>query len=246
MSSNLSQNTSVNDVTLHWSQNLFPSLDFETTGTDPLEARVVTVSALVQSPRDGIKFKYEAIVNPGVEIPKEASDVHGVTTERAQAEGIEPVEMLKNLLEFFERIQKHGLPLVIYNAMYDFPLAFAEFDRHGVEYDPAFKKIPILDPLVIDRTMDRYRKGKRKLGLVAAHYGVTLDDAHEAGADSLAAAQVMRAIVEKYPNLKKQSIEQMQEFQRQWNHDYSTRMNAYFVNNNIDMRFDTSRVWPGV
>ena len=49
---------------------------------------------------------------------------------------------------------------------------------------------PVYDPFVIDKTLDRYRKGKRTLGALCEEYGVRLDNAHEATADALAAARL--------------------------------------------------------
>jgi DNA polymerase-3 subunit epsilon len=37
---------------------------------------------------------------------------------------------------------------------------------------------------------ERYRKGKRTLEVVAAHYAVTLTGAHDAAADAIAAGRV--------------------------------------------------------
>jgi DNA polymerase-3 subunit epsilon len=230
----------------HWTEGLFPSLDFETTGIDNKTARIVTVSAATLAPDNEIVHEYGAIVNPGVDIPEEASLIHGVTTERAQAEGRDPREVLVEIYNWLADVYAAGLPLVIYNAMYDFPLFFHEMDRHNLEYDHALKTIPILDPLVMDRALDRYRKGKRKLTNVAAHYRVDLTQAHEARADSIAAALVLRGMIKSYPNLRKQSLGEMQGLQQKWEREYATRMNQYFTRENIDMKFDTERVWPGV
>ena len=52
----------------------------------------------------------------------------------------------------------------------------------------------VLDPRVLDRHLDRYRKGRRTLTDLCAHYGVTLEGAHDAAADALAALEVVRAL----------------------------------------------------
>ena len=53
---------------------------------------------------------------------------------------------------------------------------------------------PVFDPYVIDRVRDPYRRGKRNLGALCKHYGVRLDNAHEATADATAAASLRTAI----------------------------------------------------
>ena len=59
-------------------------------------------------------------------------------------------------------------------------------------------RAPVIDPLVIDKAVDRYRKGKRTLEAAAAFYGVPLDDAHDAGADAIAAGRVAQAIAREH------------------------------------------------
>jgi DNA polymerase III subunit epsilon len=63
--------------------------------------------------------------------------------------------------------------------------------RHGIERSPLAPADfgPVIDPLLIDKHLDRYRKGSRKLVAICEHYGAKLDDAHEAGSDALAAAR---------------------------------------------------------
>ena len=59
--------------------------------------------------------------------------------------------------------------------------------------------MPVIDPLVIDKAVDRFRKGKRTLEFAADHYGVSLPDAHNAGADAVAAGRVAQAMAARYP-----------------------------------------------
>ena len=71
----------------------------------------------------------------------------------------------------------------------------AELDRYDLGTLPP---LTIVDPLVLDRHYDRYRKGKRTLSTTAAHYGIPLDDAHAAHADVVASIGVARAIAGRY------------------------------------------------
>ena len=45
----------------------------------------------------------------------------------------------------------------------------------------------VIDPFVIDKHIDPYRKGKRTLTAVCEHHGVKQTDAHDATGDDLAA-----------------------------------------------------------
>ena len=65
-----------------------------------------------------------------------------------------------------------GLPIVAYNAAYDLSVLEREAERYGLTPLPG--PGPVIDPLVIDKAVDQYRRGKRTLTAAAAHYGVAL------------------------------------------------------------------------
>ena len=63
-------------------------------------------------------------------------------------------------------VRRAASPSSIYNAPYDLTLLNARRVRHGI--DPLELPAPVIDPLVIDKAVDRYRKGKRTLEAAAA------------------------------------------------------------------------------
>ena len=66
----------------HFDTSAMLSFDLETTSANPAEARIVT-SAMVKI--QGRKVdSVELLADPGVEIPAEATQVHGITTEYAR------------------------------------------------------------------------------------------------------------------------------------------------------------------
>ncbi len=71
----------------------------------------------------------------------------------------------------------------------------------------------VIDPLVLDKALDRYRRGSRKLADVCAHYGITLDNAHDASADTLAAIALARALARAYPQIARMTPQELHEFQ---------------------------------
>jgi DNA polymerase-3 subunit epsilon len=170
-------------------------IDTETTGRDSRTARLVTASLIFSVPGEETITK-SWLVNPGVEIPKEASDVHGITTEHAKLFGRDPLEVLAEIATEIEKWVPTGNPLVAYNAPYDFTVLREEFRRHESAFNGDFGKV--LDPYVMDKWLDKWRKGKRDLTATSAHYGVKLLDAHSADADALAAVGVARAILRKF------------------------------------------------
>jgi DNA polymerase III subunit epsilon len=194
-------------MTAPWTSLPLLAIDTETTGISPFEDRVVEVAAVDVLPDGSVTGEWSTIVDPGIEIPEGAAEVHGITTERARAEGVAPAEALAALAErIWQHIDAHrGLAaLAMFNGRFDWPLILEESARHHVDM-PCFAGI--LDPYLIDRMADRYRPGKRQLTLVADHYGVDLgDQAHGALADATAAGQVMWQILDRFPAIGKHSL----------------------------------------
>jgi DNA polymerase III epsilon subunit-like protein len=170
-----------------WWQGRMVAFDLETTGVDPEEARIVTAALALcggGEPTETATW----IANPGVEIPEEAANVHGITTERAEAEGRPAVEVVSAVLDALGTAPAH-LPLVIFNARYDLTVLDREARRHGLLPLTDRRSLFVVDPLMIDKWLDRYRKGSRKLDAICAHYGAVLDGAHDASYDAIAAAR---------------------------------------------------------
>jgi DNA polymerase III epsilon subunit-like protein len=131
------------------------------------------------------------LADPGVEIPEEAAAIHGITTEKARGEGRPVYDVLVAVLERLTVHLRAGLPLVIFNARYDLTVLDREARRNGVV--PLTERgfdLRVVDPLVLDKWLHRYRKGSRKLDAQAEHYKARLDQAHDAAADAVAAARV--------------------------------------------------------
>lgn len=169
--------------------------DLETTGVDVYDddTRIVT-SAFVLKTSEGTKA-HELEMNPGIPIPTQASDVHGITTEKAQ--GFMPyLDGLNRMKQFLDWTLYEGIPIVAYNGAYDISLTRIEFERHGIPLD--WDSLILLDPLVMDRHLEPFRKGGRKLGRVAELYGYDLTNAHEATADCLAALHIAERIIPKF------------------------------------------------
>ncbi|MFC9092781.1 3'-5' exonuclease [Streptomyces sp. NPDC057072] len=187
-----------------WHRELLIGFDLETTGTDPYEARIVT-GAVIEV-RDGQPLgRRDWLADPGVEIPADAVAVHGISTERAAAEGRPADQVADAIADVLVTYWKTGVPVVAYNAAFDLTLLSAELRRHGL---PSLRDRlggaepgPVIDPYTIDRWADRYRRGKRNLEAVCTEYGVALDAAHNAAADALAAARLAGAIAGRHPKV---------------------------------------------
>ncbi|WP_306336218.1 3'-5' exonuclease [Streptomyces sp. KL118A] len=187
-----------------WHRELLIGFDLETTGTDPSEARIVT-GAVIEVKDGETLGRRTWLADPGVPIPAEAVAVHGITNERAAAEGSPAADVADALADVLTSYWQSGVPVVAYNAVFDLSLLSAELRRHGLRslrdrlggIDPG----PVIDPYTIDRSVDRYRKGKRNLEAVCKEYGVLLESAHDAAADAQAAARLACAIADRHPKV---------------------------------------------
>lgn len=210
------------------------SWDTETTGTNPLEARIVTAALIVRGGElEDRTFSY--LINPQVPIPPEASAIHGVTNERAQAEGSAPKDALEEIAETMARAIRYGMPVVAFNTAYDWSVLHYELARHGL---PTMldrldgQPYSLIDPLVLDKQADKYRKGSRKLQAVAAHYGVHLENWHEAEADATAALSITDALFEQHPRLATYDSQRLFLAQQAWREEQQKGLQAHFRKTN--------------
>lgn len=172
-----------------WWEGRLLGLDLETTSPDPEDARIVTAAIVAAGGGEELVTR-SWLVDPGVEIPEEATAVHGVSTEIARAEGVPAAEAVPEIVAELERYAALGVPITAMNARFDLTTADREARRRGVIPLTDRMKILVLDPMVIDRWMDMYRAGPRKLEDLAYHYGAKLEAAHRAEDDALAAVRI--------------------------------------------------------
>lgn len=148
----------------------------------------------------------------------------------SKSTGVRRMTAIAEITEALAEALRAEIPLVVMNARYDLSLLDRECRRHGLPtlterlgHAPA----PVIDPLVLDKHVDRYRKGKRALQALCGHYGVRLDGAHEAGADAAAAAGVARRIGEKYPAVAIPSPRALHDLQEQAAAEQAASFQAY-------------------
>jgi DNA polymerase III subunit epsilon len=177
-------------MSVPWWQGRMCAIDLETTGTDPRTCRIVTAAVVLV----GGSYEMDSrtwMIDPGIEIPDEAAAVHGITTERAQTEGRPASIAIPEISEQLIGVCVSGYPMIAFNSKFDLTVLHHEQIRLGLSpigNEPV--GLRVVDPLVVDRWLDRYRKGSRKLEAVCAHYGARLDGAHDAAHDALAAARL--------------------------------------------------------
>lgn len=171
----------------------FLVVDVETTGLvhtnedgTPGPDRVVELAAaLFENGRHTETFVQR--INPERPIPPEVSAIHGVSDADVVGAPLFPESWAK-LCELAQRA-----PMALaYNEPFDRPCCRAEVRRANLPQPPLALRWPWIDPLPFVWKADRYIKGKGRHKLTAAceRRGVTLERAHSADADAIAAGQL--------------------------------------------------------
>lgn len=215
--------------------------DLETTGIDIDTCRIVTAHVGVIGPAGEVLEQRQWLVDPGVEIPTAATLIHGVTTERARLEGLAAAQGVAEIIDALRDAAGRGLPIVAYNAAYDLSVLHREAERYGHEAfrGPGY----VVDPLVIDKAVDRFRRGKRTLTAACEHYGVELLAAHDAGADAIAAGRVAQAIARAFPELAACAVAELHTRQVGWCREQAESYQDWRRRNG-EPDFTTSGAWP--
>lgn len=206
--------------------------DTETTGPNPLEDRIVTAALVVRGGgRDDKVMSW--LINPGVPIPEEATAVHGVTNEQA-ADGADPKDALEDIAGQLAAALRYGMPVIAFNLSFDWTILVHELARHGLpsiaDRLPGVRALPLVDPHVIDKQVDKYVKGQgqRKLKPTAERYGVELEDWHTAEADALAALLIAERQFEKHPHLLRMGPQQLFSAQKAWRAEQQAGLQQWF------------------
>lgn len=164
--------------------------DLETTGINVVKDRIVEISVLKINP-NGMEESKTVRVNPGMPIPKQSSDIHGILDEDVK-DAPTFKEVGKELARFIE-----GCDLAGFNSnRFDIPLLAEEFLRNGIDAD--FSKRKFVDVQTIF-----HKKEQRTLSAAYRFYcDKNLDDAHSAEADVLATYEVLKSQLDRYTDLK--------------------------------------------
>lgn len=183
-----------------WHRGPLWSFDVESTGTNVDSDRIVTAALVRVGPDWPTQIRTWLSDADGVEIHPEAVKVHGISTERARAEGEPARKVIEEIATALADAFAEGGPVVLMNAPFDMTMLDRECRQHGIE--PLDRPAPIIDVRVLDRHVDKWRAGGRKLTDLCRHYGVNLDLAHDAGGDALGALRVAYKLAAKFPQLQ--------------------------------------------
>ena len=170
-----------------WRDSPLCGFDVETDGTDPESAHIITATVGIVRSQEGWQPRNWLLETDRL-IPPAASAIHGVSTEQANREGRDRAEAIAEIAGMVKAAWLAGSAVVAFNASFDLTILDREMRRLGI--GRLALDGMVIDPFVIDKAVDPFRRGSRKLVDVCAHYGIRLDNAHDAGADALAAARL--------------------------------------------------------
>ncbi len=163
--------------------------DLETTGINIGTDKIVEISILKVFP-NGNKESKTWLVNPEVEIPKEASDIHGITNEKVVTEPTFK-ELAPQVSELIADCDLAGFN----SNRFDIPLLAEELMRAGIDFDMNNRK-------AIDVQVIFHKKEQRTLSAGYQFYcGKELEGAHGAEADTNATYEILLAQLDKYNDI---------------------------------------------
>ena len=164
--------------------------DLETTGINISKDRIVEIAILKVHP-NGDEERKTWLVNPEMPIPKEASDIHGITDDKV-ADAPTFKEIAKDIFNIIKDSDLGGFN----SNRFDIPLLAEEMLRAEVDFD--MKNRRAIDVQTIFHKMEQ-----RTLSAAYQFYcDKNLDDAHSADADTNATYEVLKAQLDKYEDLE--------------------------------------------
>ncbi|MDQ0944798.1 MULTISPECIES: 3'-5' exonuclease [unclassified Streptomyces] len=229
-----------------WYDGPLAAFDTETTGVDVEEDRIVSAAVVVQDMTGGRPRVTRWLINPGVPVPPGATEVHGLTDEHLQRNGRWPAPVMEEIARALAEQCGAARPLVVMNAPFDLTILDRELRRHrAASLGRYLENVPlcVLDPRVLDKHLDRYRKGRRTLTDLCAQYEVVLDGAHDAAADATAALEVTRAVGRRFASrMERLSPAELHTLQAVWHAAQARGLQAWFARSGTPEVVDPA--WP--
>ncbi len=229
-----------------WVNMEWLAFDLETTGIE-VQSDVPVSFALVTMRQGSVLESRYSLVDPRREIPEGAAAVHGISTEQARTEGMDLDEAIEEIATRLVEASRGGVPVVGFNLSYDLTMTDAccrRIDGRGlVERGWAG---PVLDPLVMDKHLVKFRKGKgsRTLGALCEVYGVTNEAAHDAQGDAVAAGLLLAAYADAFAEIADVPVEELYRAQGQWHKSWAGEFSDYLLRNGKQGFSDEEFEWP--
>jgi DNA polymerase III subunit epsilon len=240
----VSQRAGMLDAVKAWATGEVLGLDFETTGVDRFND--VPVSYALVSVVEGVVVRsWSGLIDPGCEIPADATAVHGISTERARGAGM-PLEQAVGLVaDAVVAAGRRGVPLVGMRLDYDLTILDGIAARMlGTGLVERGWCGPVLDVGVIDRHVDPERQGRRTLTDLCGHYGVELGHPHDAASDTIASIEVLFALALRHRTLWEGDLAQLHADQIVWHREWTESYDGWRVGQGMSPVDPRDQLWP--
>lgn len=173
--------------------------DLETTGIEVAKDRIVEISIYKVFPNGTTESK-TWLVNPTIPIPPQTTAVHGITNEKVANE-----PTFKELASVIYTLMKDSDLGGFNSDRFDIPLLAEELLRAGVDFD-------MKNRVSVDVQTIFHKKEERTLSAAYKFYcNQNLENAHSAEADTLATYEILKAQLDRYPDLEN-DIKQLSEY----------------------------------
>ncbi|MEU8957010.1 3'-5' exonuclease [Streptomyces sp. NPDC048518] len=229
-----------------WYEGPLAAFDTETTGVDVETDRIVSAAVVVQQGAGTRPRITRWLVNPGVPVPASATAIHGLTEDHLQRTGRWPSPVMEEIARDLAEQSAAGRPIVVMNAPFDLTILDRELRRHRASSLSRYLEgspLCVIDPRVLDKQLDRYRKGRRTLTDLCEQYEVELSDAHDAAADAQAAMDVVRAVGRRFAGrLERLSPAELHTLQAVWHAAQARGLQAWFAKSGTPEAVDPA--WP--
>jgi DNA polymerase-3 subunit epsilon len=227
-----------------WTEGEVLGLDLETTGVDRFGD--VPVSYALVSVVEGVVVRsWSGLIDPGREIPLDATAVHGITTERARAEGMPLADAVALVSDAVVTAGRRGVPLVGMRLDYDLTILDLLGARlWGRGLAGRGWRGPVLDAAVLDRHFDAVREGRRTLSDLCGHYRVEMGNAHDAWADAVASVRVVFALADCYAPLRQADLPRLHESQIEWHRQWTQDCESWRLTQGKARLDPRDFVWP--
>lgn len=169
-------------------KNRYITFDVETTGLNPKEDKIVEVGAVIFE--DGIeKEHFESFINPKIQIPKEVTDINGITNEML-LNAPDEKEVCKKLCDFLGDAIRNKIVICAYNARFHMDFLCNTLKKNGIDANIYF-----LDTLELSRDLVENLENYKQ-ATVAEHFQIELKNVHRAYDDAAVCGKIMNNLLE--------------------------------------------------
>jgi len=231
-------------IVLGWTGGELLGFDLETTGIDRFND--VPVSYALVSVVDGVvRTSWSGLIDPGREIPADATAIHGITTERVRSEGMPLPLAVELLCDAVVAASARGVPLA--GMKLDYDLTLLETQAKALGLGGIVERGwcgPVLDAVVLDRHFDPERRGHRTLVDLCAHYGIEIVGAHDASTDAIASLEVLFALALRWDELRDGDLAALHRQQVDWHREWTEQHDEWRISNQMVPTDPRDFVWP--